>query len=192
MPVEELAYALMMLEGIVPDAPNPPVQVANGPGFVWNETAISEMLYSTWDRKKDALARAHLSARAYGQWHGMTRDERTKSAQTYQRALEMVKRSKRNGDTTGIDQAIRMVKATAPKPQGPPIKANNGRTITHGLCYSCQDCLVCIGTREGAERCNDYAPRGEIPAGAVQTGARTHEGGQRTAYKDRPLLKVGI
>ena len=192
MPIEELAYAIMMLEGVIPDAPNPPIQVASGPGFIWNETAIMDMLYATWDKKKNSLARAHLSAHAYGLWKGMTRDERIKSAQVYERALRMVRQSKRNGDTTGIDQALRTLKATAPKPKGKPIISNNGRSITHGLCYGCLDCLICIGTREGAERCNDYAPRGEIPARAVQTGVRATEKGRGTAYKDRPLLKVGI
>jgi len=192
MPIEELAYALTMLEGIIPDAPNPPVQVASGPGFIWNESAIQDMLYATWEKKRDALARAHLSAHAYSVWQGMTSEERTRSAQAYERALRTVRRAKRNGDATGIDRALRMVRATAPKPQGPPIKADNGRTITQGLCHTCQDCLVCYASRDGAERCNDYAPRGQIPARAVQTGVRGADRGKGTAYKDRPTLRVGI
>jgi len=192
MPIEEFAYALMMLEGVVPDAPNPPVQVAQGNGFIWNESAIQDMLYTVWERKKNALARKHLSAHAYDQWHGMTREDRTKAVLAYQRALAMVKQAKRNGDTVGIDRALRMLKATAPKAQGPPIKADNGRTITHGLCYGCLDCLICIGAREGAERCNDYAPRGEKPARTAQTPVRKADRGQGATYMPRPLLKVGI
>jgi hypothetical protein len=192
MPIEELSYALMMLEGVVPDAPNPPIQVAQGDGFIWNETATQDMLYSTWERKKDALARKHLSTHAYGLWQRMTRDERLKNAHTYQRALDMVKASKHRGDTTGIDQALRILKATAPKPRGKPIISNNGRSITHGLCYGCLDCLICIGAREGAERCNDFTARGEKPARAVQTPVKKADRGQGTTYMPRPLLKVGI
>jgi hypothetical protein len=192
MPIEELAYALMMLEGVVPDAPNPPVQVAQGDGFIWNESATQDMLYSTWERKKDALARKHLSTHAYGLWQRMTRDERMRHAQTYQRALEMVKASKHRGDTTGIDQALRTLKATAPKPKGKPIISSNGRSISQGLCYTCQDCLACHASRDGAERCNDYTARGKPPARAVKTPVKKADRGQGTTYMPRPLLKVGI
>jgi len=192
MPIEELAYSLMMLDGVIPDAPNPSVQVAQGNGFIWNESAIQDILYATWDKKKDSLARKHLSAHAYGLWARMDNQERGRYAQVYERAIAMVRSAKRRGNDTGIDQAIRMLRASAPRPQGPPIRADNGRTITQGLCYTCQDCLACYASRDGAERCNDYAPRGKIPARAGQTGVRASDRGRRTAHKDRPLLKTGI
>lgn len=190
--IEELCYRLMMLEGSIPDAPTPGVQVAQGNGFVWNETALDEMLYGVWEKKKNALARKHLSTHAYGVWSGMTRAERTQAMHVYERALQLVRASKHRGDTTGIDQALRMLKATAPKPKGKPIISNNGRSITHGLCYGCLDCLICIGAREGAERCNDFTARGEKPARAVQTPVKKADRGQGTTYMPRPLLKVGI
>jgi hypothetical protein len=191
MPLEEFCAKVAWVTGGIPDAPYPSIQVARGDGaFVWNEEATQAILYETWEKKKDELAQAHLSAHAYGRWLKMAEGEKSHHAHVYARAMVQVSLAKKKGGDMTIDKAIKVLRAESSRQT--TVTTPFGRTIYYGQCLTCADNMTCHGARDNASRCNDYTTSTKSPAKRAETVVVGVPGRGESIRIAPPLLRCGI
>lgn len=165
MSIEEFVWTVQFVgERRGEPIPNPPVQVAELDGFVWNETTKERTFSQLWRKHLDARARKHLSGNGFIRFSEMDEGQRRKALQEAAEAHRLVLasrqgRAKRGEHVLDMSHAVRFMKARRTAKHKP--RANmRGESVSSGTCYSCARCASCFASRDAKPKCNDAEPVG--------------------------------
>ncbi|MDD5511888.1 MAG: hypothetical protein PHI12_13925 [Dehalococcoidales bacterium] len=173
MSVEEFLDRCQQVDCLIPEAPNPPIQIAELDTFRWNPEVKWAILDEVWKSCQVKLARKHLSERGFRRFlSGFEPAEKARLVRRAGRAKALNTDAKRRGQgAKGFDALIRSERAREAlhvRSDGTSKRVQEYASLsvaecgpTRGLCANCPKRFGCAGAQNGIVRCPDY-PQPEV------------------------------